>query len=88
MADVDFRLDVGGMRSVLKSGEMQAALGEIVAGKSAVANAVARAHHMPDVYGAHVDVGRYTAIGKVTVDMKVPGAYLEAKHHVLTSLNH
>lgn len=86
---VDFVPDMGGIRACLKSGEVQAALGEIAAKRAATANALARSHTSAgDVYGSYVDMGQYTALGKTVITNPIVGGYIEAKHHILSGLNH
>lgn len=62
-------LNIGGIRAVLKSGGVQMALGAIVERQAAtatnIASANANSHTRGAEYKAYVDVGQYTAIGKV-----------------------
>ena len=64
-----FRPDIGGIRSVLRSQEVQHELRQIVEPIAANANGIAAAnensHTRGAEYRAYVDVGNYTAIGKV-----------------------
>lgn len=65
----DTKLSIGGIRSVLKSGEVQTALRLIVERQASNATGIAAAnensHTRGAEYKAYVDVGNYTAIGKV-----------------------
>lgn len=88
MANVDFKPDIGGIRSILKSGPVAAELGKIAGRTTTTANRIAAGYGRSGVYRTYVDQGRYTAIGKTIMADKWVGGYLEAKHHVLTSLNH
>lgn len=62
-------LNIGGIRAVLKSGEVQTALRLIVertaANATSIAAARADSHTRGAKYKAYVDVGNFTAIGKV-----------------------
>lgn len=62
-------LNIGGIRATLKSGEVQTALKMIVERQAATATGIAAAnadsHTRGAEYKAYVDVGQYTAIGKV-----------------------
>lgn len=62
-------LNIGGIRAALKSGGVQTALGAIVERQAATATNIAAAnansHTRGAEYKAYVDVGQYTAIGKV-----------------------
>lgn len=64
-----FAHDIGGIRAALKSEGVQAALRAIVepiaASATGIAAANANSHTRGAVYKAYVDVGNYTAIGKV-----------------------
>lgn len=65
----DSILNIGGIRAVLKSGPIQAALASVCEpiADAATANAAANAnlHTEGAVYKAYVDVAQFTAIGKV-----------------------
>lgn len=62
-------LNIGGIRATLKSEEVQTALKMIVERQAATATGIAAAnadsHTRGAEYKAYVDVGQYTAIGKV-----------------------
>ncbi len=64
-----FRHNIGGIRAVLKSEEVQAALRAVVepiaSNATGIAAANADSHTRGAEYKAYVDVGNYTAIGKV-----------------------
>ena len=64
-----FRPDIGGIRVVLRSVEVQQELRQIVEPIAATATGIAAAnadsHTRGAEYKAYVDVGNYTAIGKV-----------------------
>lgn len=64
-----FKLNITGVRAILKGAEVQAALRSIVEPIAANATDMAAAnddsHTRGAEYKAYVDVGNYTAIGKV-----------------------
>lgn len=64
-----FEHNIGGIRAVLRSEGVQAALREIVepiaSNATGMAAANANSHTRGAEYKAYVDVGNYTAIGKV-----------------------
>jgi hypothetical protein len=64
-----FRPDIGGIRAALKSDGVQSALRAIVepiaSSATGIAAANADSHTRGAEYKAYVDVGNYTAIGKV-----------------------
>jgi len=65
----DFKLNIGSVRSVLKSEGVRSALHGVVDPMAATANGIAAANANSHTRGAryvgYVDVGAYTAIGKV-----------------------
>lgn len=65
----DFKLNITGVRAILKSAEVQAALRSVVepiaANATDIAADNANSHTKGAEYKAYVDVGNYTAIGKV-----------------------
>jgi len=65
----DFKLNINGVRAILKGAEVQAALRSVVepiaASATAMAAANANNHTQGAEYKAYVDVGKFTAIGKV-----------------------
>ena len=64
-----FKPNIGGIRAALKSDGVQAALRQIVepiaSNATGIAAANADSHTRGAEYRAYVDVGNYTAIGKV-----------------------
>jgi len=65
----DFKLNINGVRAILKGAEVQAALSSIVepiaASATGMAATNANNHTQGAEYKAYVDVGKFTAIGKV-----------------------
>lgn len=65
----DFKLNIVGVRAILKGAEVQAALRSVVepiaARATGMAAANANSHTRGAEYRAYVDMGNYTAIGKV-----------------------
>ena len=65
----DFKLNIAGVRAVLKSDAVRSALHGVVdpiaASATGIAAANANSHTRGARYVGYVDVGRYTAIGKV-----------------------
>ena len=65
----DFKLNIAGVRAILKGAEVQAALRSVVepiaASATGMAAANANSHTKGAEYKAYVDIGNYTAIGKV-----------------------
>ncbi len=91
MADVDFRLNLAGVREVFKSKGMQDALMEASLAKAGEANARARAtarHALSkDPYEAYTRILSGTAVGGVSTSG--PEAHNhEATHHTLSGVNH
>ena len=65
----NFKLNIVGVRAILKSAEVQAALRSVVepiaSSATDMAAENANSHTKGAEYKAYVDIGRYTAIGKV-----------------------
>ena len=65
----NFKLNITGVRAILKGTEVQAALRSVVepiaANATGMAAANANSHTKGAEYKAYVDIGNYTAIGKV-----------------------
>lgn len=96
MADFDYKFgnfepDSSGIMELFKSQNMQNALMEAARNKASEANARARSTTRwglkHDPYGPDTKVLSKTAIGRVNTKSK-QAAYLDAKHHILNSVNH
>jgi len=91
----DFKVDVGGVRAILKSGAVESellSLAEPIAGAcsaSCHADRGSKGHVVSDEQPFHAwtSQGAYTAFGHVST-VNLEGLKFEQKHKVLESFNH